>query len=69
VEQLPEDISQLRIRAYRTKRGPMPTLEQQEVEYIRWVLERSGGNRTRTANILGIDRVSLWRKIKKYGLE
>jgi DNA-binding NtrC family response regulator len=69
VEQLPEDISRLRIRAYRSKRGPMPTLEQQEVEYIRWVLERSGGNRTRAAEILGIDRVSLWRKIKKHGLE
>jgi len=69
VEQLPEDISRLKICVYRSKRGPMPTLEQQEVEYIRWVLERSGGNRTRAAEILGIDRVSLWRKIKKYGLE
>jgi len=69
VEQLPEDINRLRIRAYRSKRGPMPTLKQQEVEYIRWVLERSGGNRTRAAEILGIDRVSLWRKIKKHGLE
>ena len=69
VEQLPEDIRQLRIRTYRRKRGPLPTLEQQEVEYIRWVLEQSGGNRTRAAEVLGIDRVSLWRKIKKHGLE
>jgi DNA-binding NtrC family response regulator len=69
VAQLPEDIKRLRIRAYRRRRGPMPTLEQQEIEYIRWILERCGGNRTRAAAILGIDRVSLWRKIKKYGLE
>jgi DNA-binding NtrC family response regulator len=69
VEQLPEDINRLSIRAYRSKRGPMPTLEQQELDYIRWVLEQTGGNRTRAAEILGIDRVSLWRKIKKHGLE
>jgi len=69
VDELPEDIGRLRIRAYRSKRGPMLTLEQHEVEYIRWVLERSGGNRTRAAEILGIDRVSLWRKIKKYALD
>ena len=46
----------------------MPTLEQQESDYIQWVLEQTGGNRTRAAKILGIDRVSLWRKVKKYGL-
>jgi len=68
VEQLPEDINRLSIRAYRSKGADMPTLEQQEVEYIRWVLEQTGGNRTRAAEILGIDRVSLWRKIKKYDL-
>ncbi len=67
VEQLPEDINRLSIRTYRRKREKMPTLEQQEIEYIRWVLEQTGGNRTRSAEILGIDRVSLWRKIKKYG--
>ncbi len=66
VEQLPEDISQLNVHAYRSKRGQMPTLEQQEVAYIRWVLDQTRGNRTRAAEILGIDRVSLWRKIKKY---
>ncbi len=47
----------------------MPTLAQREEDYIRHVLERSEGNRTRAAQILGIDRVSLWRKLKKYGLE
>ncbi len=68
-EQLPEDINRLSIRTYRSKRAEMPTLEQQEAEYIRWVLEQTSGNRTRSAEILGIDRVSLWRKIKKHGFE
>jgi DNA-binding NtrC family response regulator len=45
------------------------TLEERERLYIRRVLEQTGGNKTRAAEILGIDRVSLWRKIKRYGLE
>ena len=49
--------------------GRLPTLEEKECEYIKQVLEQTGGNKTRAAEILGIDRVSLWRKIKKYGME
>jgi PAS domain S-box-containing protein len=33
------------------------------------MLQRYNGNRTRTAKALGIDRSTLWRKIKKYGIE
>ncbi|MES9861717.1 MAG: helix-turn-helix domain-containing protein [Candidatus Thiodiazotropha sp. LLP2] len=29
----------------------------------------SGGNRTKAAKALGIDRVSLWRKLEKYGMD
>lgn len=39
-----------------------------EADYIRYVLEHCNGNRTQAAQILGIDRVSLWRKLKKYDL-
>jgi DNA-binding NtrC family response regulator len=67
-EHLPDDLQQLQIRAFRQTNPEPPTLEQQEAEYIRWVLEHTDGNRTRAADILGIDRVSLWRKIKKYEL-
>ena len=44
----------------------LPTLEQHEAAYIHRVLEKTGGNRTQAAEILGIDRVSLWRKLKRY---
>ncbi len=46
-----------------------PTLEERERDYIKQILKQTGGNKTRSAEILGIDRVSLWRKIKKFGLE
>ncbi|WP_419787625.1 sigma-54-dependent transcriptional regulator [Pseudodesulfovibrio sp.] len=48
---------------------PLPTLENLEKAHIRKVLAASSGNKTQAARILGIDRVSLWRKIKRYGLE
>lgn len=66
---LPEDLKQLSIRTFRKKEGRIPTLEEQEEAYIKWVLKEVGGNKTLAAQILGIDRVSLWRKLKRYGME
>jgi len=42
------------------------SLEENEREYILAVLKRVNGNKTKAAKIIGIDRVSLWRKLKKY---
>lgn len=69
IAHLPEDLRELSIRTFRKKEGKIPSLENQEMAYIKWVLNEAGGNKTNAANILGIDRVSLWRKLKKYGLE
>ena len=69
VADLPEYISNLSVETYRRQDSEMPTLEEQEKNYIKWVLEKCEGNKTKSAKIMGIDRVSLWRKIKKFGLE
>lgn len=69
VAHLPEDLRELSIRTFRKKEGKFPSLEEQEKSYINWVLKEIGGNKTVAAQILRIDRVSLWRKLKKYGLE
>jgi len=66
---LPEDMRELSIRTFRKREGKIPSLEEQELSYIQWVLGEVGGNKTLAAQILGIDRVSLWRKLKRYGLE
>jgi len=39
-----------------------------EREHIARVLDHHGGNRTAAAKALGIDRKTLWRKIRAYGL-
>lgn len=67
--QLPEDLRELSIRTFRKKEGRIPSLEEQEQDYINWVLQEAGGNQTLAAQILGIDRVSLWRKLKRYEVE
>jgi len=69
VAHLPEDLRELSIRTFRKREGKIPSLEEQELSYIQWVLGEVGGNKTLAAQILGIDRVSLWRKLKRYGLE
>ncbi|MGB9616009.1 MAG: sigma 54-interacting transcriptional regulator, partial [Desulfomonilaceae bacterium] len=69
LEQLPDDIREFKITTFRKKEGKLPTLEELEVDYIKRVLEETGGNKTLAASTLGIDRVSLWRKIRRYGLE
>ena len=69
IQNLPDDLKELNIRIFRKKGGKIPSLEDQEKDYINWVLTEFGGNKTLAAQTLGIDRVSLWRKLKKYGLE
>ena len=66
---LPEYIRNLSVETYRRKSSTMPTLDEQEQNYIKWVLEKCAGNKTQAAKIMGIDRVSLWRKLKRYGIE
>jgi DNA-binding NtrC family response regulator len=66
---LPDTLRELALRSPRKKEGKIPTLDEQEKDYIRWVLKETNGNQTLAAQILGIDRVSLWRKLKRYNLE
>lgn len=45
------------------------TLEAMEIRLIHQALVQSKGNRTEAARELGIDKTTLWRKMKKYDLE
>jgi len=43
-----------------------PTLDVIERAYITWVLQSEGGNKTRAAEVLGIDPSTLYRKLGRY---
>jgi len=49
--------------------GDLPTLEEMEKRYLKYVLESTGGNRTRTAEIMGIDRRTLYRMAERFGVD
>lgn len=69
VGELPDSLRQLRIQVMPGADAGQRTLVEQEVSLIQDALQQAGGNRGKAARQLGIDRVSLWRKIKKYGLD
>ena len=48
--------------------GPIQTLAEVERQYIIQVLERLGGNKKAAAEVLGIDRSTLYAKLKSYGV-
>ena len=64
----PEDLGlsagAIRPEAY----DPSLTLDEVERRHITAVLQHSGGNVTQAARTLAIDRVTLYNKIRKYGL-
>jgi len=66
---LPLDFQQPQMfQMQRHQKRDFHTLEENEKEYISWVVKQVNGNKTKAAEILGIDRVSLWRKLKRYDL-
>ena len=69
-EHLLADLRDEGVRPTRSAaRQEWPSLEEHEKNYIRDVLEEVEGNKSKAARVLAIDRVSLWRKLKRYGLE
>jgi DNA-binding NtrC family response regulator len=64
---LPERITRRRKEPLVAERSyPNPTLEVIERAYIMYVLQSEGGNKTRAAEVLGIDPSTLYRKLSRY---
>jgi len=73
-EDLPEKLQSVQVRS--AARSPLsalfedlPALDELERRYLLYILEVAGGNRTRAAEILGIDRRTLYRMIERYGID
>jgi two-component system response regulator HydG len=71
VAALPERITERKAEPLVADRSaPVnPTLEAVERAYIMWVLQTEGGNKSRAADVLGIDPSTLYRKLSRYGVE
>jgi DNA-binding NtrC family response regulator len=73
-EELPEKLQTAQVRA--AARSPLsalfedlPTIDELERRYLLYILEVAGGNRTKAAEILGVDRRTLYRMIERYGID
>jgi len=70
VSALPERVTERVSEPLVADRPPAnPTLEAIERAYIMWVLQSEGGNKSRAAEVLGIDPSTLYRKLSRYGVE
>jgi transcriptional regulator of acetoin/glycerol metabolism len=57
------------VQAMEPKEGGGESLADTEAEQIRRVLSAAGGNKSRAAKILGIERKTLYRKLDRMGLD
>ncbi|MCA9678808.1 MAG: helix-turn-helix domain-containing protein, partial [Myxococcales bacterium] len=53
--------------AFVVARARMSSLRELEDEYIAWVLARCDGNKTRAAEILGVDVSTIHRRLRRDG--
>jgi DNA-binding NtrC family response regulator len=67
VEDLPGEILDAPAQPARAAGGPWPTLAQVEDRYIQEVVKAVNGNMSRAAEILGIDRRTLYRRLGRSG--
>jgi DNA-binding NtrC family response regulator len=63
----PEDLS-IPVDFSGKGKNAQPSLEEWEKEYILRVLNEAGGNQSKASQILGIDRKTLYLKLKRYGI-
>ena len=70
VADLPEDVRATDVKPLVTDHLPSnPSMEVIERAYIQWVLTAEGGNKSKAAEVLGIDPSTLYRKLNRYGIE
>ncbi|MDX2192616.1 MAG: sigma-54 dependent transcriptional regulator [Gemmatimonadales bacterium] len=70
VTHLPERITRRKKEPFVSERAYRnPSLDVIERAYIMWVLQAEGGNKTRAAEVLGIDPSTLYRKLSRYSEE
>jgi DNA-binding NtrC family response regulator len=66
-QHLPDRITRQKKEPLVAERSqPNPTLDLIERSYIMFVLQAEGGNKTRAAEVLGIDPSTLYRKLSRY---
>ena len=70
IDVIPPELADIKEWRIRIEDDICPqSLEEVEMSVISRTLQKNNGNRAVTAEILGIDKSTLWRKIKQYKIE
>jgi DNA-binding NtrC family response regulator len=65
VDDIPDDLREIEVFTIHRNQSQIQSLADLEREYIQWVLDQCHHNKSQAAELLGINRVSLYRKLKK----
>jgi DNA-binding NtrC family response regulator len=63
---LPPDLSEIDVFSFSQTGSVIKPLREIQREYVQWVLNQVGRNKTRAAQVLGVDRTTLWRHLKDH---
>ncbi len=70
VDVVPHELREIKEGRVKASIDVLPqSLEELEISFITRILNENNGNRAVTAEILGIDKTTLWRKIKLYNIK
>jgi DNA-binding NtrC family response regulator len=70
VDSVPSELlEEKEVRVHNLEHASPQSLEEVEAHFIAKTLREHHGNRAATADVLGIDKSTLWRKIKRHKLE
>jgi len=69
LDDLPPDLREMEVFSFDQPDASVRTLREVQRDYIQWVLNRTGRNKTKAARLLGIDRSSLWRHLKNHEID
>jgi DNA-binding NtrC family response regulator len=69
LDNLPQSLMQNISSPRPAKQGAMPTIGEMEKELIERALKECGGNKGKAADMLGVGRKTIYRKIRKYNLK
>ncbi len=67
-DHLPPEITKQKARAVSSGQS-MSTRDELHKQQLVTALRKTGGNQSKAARLLGISRVTVWNRIKKYGIE
>lgn len=66
---LPQKIAGGPVECVEPSLSPASSMHSRKKEALIDALRKSGGNQTRAARLLGVSRVTVWKQMKKYGID